>query len=327
MNFPTVLLKRLLLGLIAGLVGASLTLLFFLPGWLDMWEAKTWDWRVNAMAKPAETTANIHLILLDQNSLGWAKEENGLSWPWPREVYNAIISFCQRSGAKALAFDLLFTEPSKYGVDDDRSFAAVIHDFKHFVGAVSLSQAGGSERRWPAFAGEPAFKVLGLDQWISATGGSEVVFSRGSFPIPEISASAGILGDVHLNPDRDKVYRRAALFHVFDGRVMPSLALGSFLFAKPEAPLKISTGSFYIGEQRIPIDNRGKQFSISAGLREPTRHIAPHQSSRVNFVSRKGKRPQLPILTPLEMPMYFLDSQHQACSTSARRRCPAFIPA
>ena len=108
-----------------------------------------------------------------------------------------------------------------------------------------------------AFAGEPAFKVLGLDQWISATGGSEVVFSRGSFPIPEISASAGILGDVHLNPDRDNVYRRAALFHVFDGRVMPSLALGSFLFAKPEAPLKISTGSFYIGEQRIPIDNRG----------------------------------------------------------------------
>ena len=103
MNIPTSLLRKLLLGLIAGMVGASLALLLFLPGWLDVWEVKTWDWRVNAMAKPVKTSDPIRLILLDQNSLDWAKEENGLAWPWPREVYNAIIHFCQRSGAKALA--------------------------------------------------------------------------------------------------------------------------------------------------------------------------------------------------------------------------------
>lgn len=287
MNLPTGLLKRLLLGLIAGLVGASLTLLFFLPGWLDLWEAKTWDWRVNAMAKPAKTTGNIRLILLDQNSLDWAKEENGLSWPWPREVYNAIISFCQRSGAKALAFDVLFTEPSKYGVDDDRSFAAAIHDYKHFVGAVSLSQSGGSERRWPAFAGEPAFKVLGLDQWLSDSGGGEVVFSRGTFPIPEISAGAGILADVHLNPDRDNVYRRAALFHVFDGRVLPSLALGCFLAAQPEVSLKISTGSFYIGDREIRIDKRG---SAILNFRGPAgTHKAYSAASVIQSELRIGK--------------------------------------
>ncbi|MCX5840911.1 MAG: CHASE2 domain-containing protein, partial [Deltaproteobacteria bacterium] len=145
MSIPISLLRKLWLGLIAGMVGASLALLLFLPGWLDVWEAKTWDWRVNAMAKPVKTSDHIRLILLDQNSLDWAKEENGLAWPWPREVYNAIIHFCQRSGAKALAFDVLFTEPSKYGVDDDRVFAAAIHDFKTFVGSVSLSQTEGSE--------------------------------------------------------------------------------------------------------------------------------------------------------------------------------------
>jgi adenylate cyclase len=293
MKIPTGPLKKLMLGLIAGLVGASLTLLLFLPGWLDLWEAKTWDWRVNAMAKPAETTGNIRLVLLDQNSLDWAKEENGLSWPWPREVYNAIISFCQRNGAKGLAFDVLFTEPSKYGVDDDRSFAAAIHDFKHFVGAVSLSQTAGSERRWPAFAHEPAFKVFGLDQWLSASGGSEVVFSRGTFPIPEISASAGILADVHLNPERDNVYRRAALFHIFDGRMLPSLALGCFLSAEPEAPLKISTGSFYIGEQRIPIDKRG---SAILNFRGPAgTHKAYSAASVIQSELRiqKGKMPTI----------------------------------
>ncbi len=257
MNIPSSLIKKLALGLIAGIVGASLALLIFLPGWLDVWEAKTWDWRVGAMAKPAKTTGNIRLILLDQNSLDWAKEENGLSWPWPREVYNAIIQFCERSGAKTLAFDVLFTEPSKYGVDDDKAFAAAIHDFKYFVGALALSRTEGSVERWPAYAPEPAFKVLGLDEWLSDTGASDIVFSRAAFPIPEISAGAGILGDVHLNPDRDNVYRRAALFHVFDGRVLPSLALGCYLIPQPGVPLKISMGRFSIGNQEIPIDHRG----------------------------------------------------------------------
>lgn len=257
MNIPTSLLKKLALGLIAGIVGASLAFLLFLPGWLDVWEAKTWDWRVNAMAKPAKTSDNIRLILLDQNSLDWAKEENGLSWPWPREVYNAIIQFCKRSGAKALAFDVLFTEPSKYGVDDDRAFAAAIHDFKYFVGAAALSQTEGSIERWPAFAPEPALKILGLDQWLSATGARDVVFSRAAFPIPEISAGAGILADVHLNPDRDNIYRRAALFHVFGGKMLPSLALGCYLVTQQDIPLKISTGCFSIGNKEIPIDRKG----------------------------------------------------------------------
>ena len=293
MNIPTSLLRKLWLGLIAGMVGASLALLLFLPGWLDVWEVKTWDWRVNAMAKPVKTSDPIRLILLDQNSLDWAKEENGLAWPWPREVYNAIIHFCQRSGAKTLAFDVLFTEPSKYGVDDDRVFAAAIHDFKTFVGSVSLSQIEGSERRWPAFAPEPVFKVLGLDQWLLAEGAGDVAFSRGTFPIPEISAGAGILGDVHLNPDRDNVYRRAALFHVFDGRMLPSLALGCYLATQPGTPLKIRTGHLTIGNREIPIDHRGNailNFRGPAGT-----HKAYSAASVIQSELRiqKGEKPTI----------------------------------
>ena len=293
MNIPTSLLRKLLLGLIAGMVGASLALLLFLPGGLDVWEAKTWDWRVNAMAKPVKTSDHIRLILLDQNSLDWAKEENGLAWPWPREVYNAIIHFCQRSGAKALVFDVLFTEPSKYGVDDDRVFAAAIHDFKTFVGSVSLSQIEGSERRWPAFAPEPVFKVLGLDQWLLAEGAGDVAFSRAAFPIPEISAGAGILGDVHLNPDRDNVYRRAALFHVFDGRMLPSLALGCYLATQPGTPLKIRTGHLTIGNREIPIDRRGNailNFRGPAGT-----HKAYSAASVIQSELRiqKGEKPTI----------------------------------
>ena len=248
--------SRLWQGMLAGLVGALIAAILFLPGFLDRWEAKTWDWRVNLLAKPSPATPKIRLILLDQNSLDWAKDENGLSWPWPREVYGTIIQFCKRAGAKSLAFDVLFTEPSKYGVADDQALAAEIRGFKHFVGAVFLSEKTGSESRWPLFAPLPAVNVQGLDSWLAVT--EHTVFARASFPVAEISAAAGFLANVRLNPDADSVYRRAALFEVFDGKVLPSLALASFLAARPDTFLKISPGQFVMGERGIPIDAAGR---------------------------------------------------------------------
>jgi len=280
--------------MIAGVVGASLAFLLFLPGWLDVWEAKTWDWRVNAMAKPTKTTDNIRLILLDQNSLDWAKDSNGLSlpWPWPREVYTVIVQFCKRSGAKALAFDVVFTEPSQQGVDDDRLFADAIHDFKYFVGAVNLSNTDGLER-WSAYAPEPSFKVVGLDQWLAATGAKEVVFPRASFPIPEISAAASILSDVHLNPDRDNVYRRGTLFHVFDGKVVPSLGLGCYLAVHQDITLKISTNRLSIGDKEIPIDRNGNailNFRGPAGIHKAYSAASVIQSE---LRIRNGEKPTI----------------------------------
>jgi adenylate cyclase len=259
MNFKKILRGRrakLLQGLAAGIIGALVAFVFFFPGWLDRWEAKAWDWRVNMLAKSSSHSQKVRLILLDQDSLDWAKEENGLSWPWPREVYGTIIQFCKRTGVRALAFDVLFTEPSKYGVKDDQAIASEIMGFKPFVGAVFLSRTTGSEKRWPDFVPAPALNVQGLDPWLETTG--HKAFVRASFPVAEIAAAAGLLANVHLNPDSDSVYRRAALFEVFDSKILPSLALASYLAAQPDMPLEIEPGRFMLGDKVIPVDGAGK---------------------------------------------------------------------
>ena len=86
MSIRSGLSNKLVRGLLAGVVGVILTLIFWASGLIDTWEAKSWDWRVALMAKPGKATSNIRLILLDQNSLDWGKEVNGLTWPWPREL-------------------------------------------------------------------------------------------------------------------------------------------------------------------------------------------------------------------------------------------------
>jgi len=69
---------------------------------------------------PAEAKSHINnvvIIEIDQRSLDDVNRE-GISWPWPRQIYAPIIEYL--SEAEAVFVDILFTEPSSYGLEDDR---------------------------------------------------------------------------------------------------------------------------------------------------------------------------------------------------------------
>ncbi|MEW5818477.1 MAG: CHASE2 domain-containing protein, partial [Spirochaetota bacterium] len=126
-------LRKAGIGLLIGIFATGLTVVLWLPGVFDGFENKTWDWRAQLLAKPVSSSGEVVLILLDQNSLDWGKDISGLSWPWPREVYTYIVNFCKRGGVRSLAFDVLYTEPSPYGVYDDQIFGSSIVDFGNFI--------------------------------------------------------------------------------------------------------------------------------------------------------------------------------------------------
>lgn len=295
MTIKSPLVKKLLLGLAAGGIGFALAVSLWIPGWLDTWEGKTWDWRVNLLATPGLTTDRIRLILLDQNSLDWGKKENSLGWPWPREIYNVILDFCRRQGAKAVVFDVLFTEPSTYGAADDRSFGEAIKNGPPFVGSVFLSDSAGADRQWPASLPEPKFRVDGLIPWLKETGVGGGHSPQGVFPVPEVAVNSAVLADTHLNPDPDNVYRRVRLFGVFDGRVLPSQALGAFLAAAPpDTPLRIARGALTVGEQRIPIDNRGNALLNFRGVSGTHKGYSAAAVIQSELRIRNGEEPIIP---------------------------------
>ena len=250
-------MRKLLQGMAAGGIGFALALALWMPGWLGTWEGKSWDWRVNLLAKPGRGTDSIRLILLDQNSLDWGMKENSLGWPWPREVYNTLLDFCRRQGAKSVFFDVLFTEPSNFGASDDLAFGEAIKKGPPFVGSVFLSNSAGAEGKWPVSVPEPKLRIDGLGPWLEKTGSGANRPVRGLFPIPEVAANSAVLADTHLNPDPDNVYRRIKLFSVFEGRILPSPALGVLLAAAADTPLKIVPGALTVGDHRIPIDDTG----------------------------------------------------------------------
>lgn len=190
----------LAVGLAAGLLGGAL----WLAGVLERAENLTWDWRVRRAAVPSAAADRIALVLLDQASLDWGRETNGWSWPWPREVYGAVLAFCRRSGARTVSFDVLFTEPSVYGVWDDEALGAAFASRADAVAACFVAPDG--EVTWP---------------------------------IPEVRRGAARLGDVSGQPDADGVIRRAHLARAAADTVIDGLGLVTYRLtdgaAKPAA--------------------------------------------------------------------------------------------
>ncbi|MEW6720855.1 MAG: adenylate/guanylate cyclase domain-containing protein [Thermodesulfobacteriota bacterium] len=250
--------KKVLAGAAVAAASTALAFLLGAAGVFDRWELRTWDWRASLLARPSPSTDNVRLVLLDQQSLDWAQKENGLSWPWPREVYAAVIGYLRRAGAESIAFDVLFTEPSAYGVADDVALGEAAAGGREFVGALFLGEKSGGATTWPD--GIPRYppRIEGLEPWMTAgKGRGGVTASAGLFPVAEIAGRSPSLADVQNNPDPDGIYRRVRLFRVFDGKPVPSLSLACFLAARPDAPIAVREGSLTVAGRRVPIDGEG----------------------------------------------------------------------
>ncbi len=254
--------RKALQGTLIGLGAAVLALALGLSGLLDSFEGRTWDWRTRLLARPGKATSEIVLILLDQYSLDWGQQVNGLSWPWPRELSGLIADFCRRGQARALAFDVMYTESSAHGPADDEGFGAAAAKNGRVVAAVSLGHERAGTTSWPAGTPEPQLVVEGLERWlkdIGPRGRRALSLPYATFPIPELQAGARVLANVYQSPDPDGVYRRGQLFNLFDGRTLPSLPLGAWLAGNPGAhALRVSRGIFRADGLTAPIDARGR---------------------------------------------------------------------
>ncbi|MDX9826546.1 MAG: adenylate/guanylate cyclase domain-containing protein [Spirochaetia bacterium] len=118
---------RSFLALLVGLAGTALLLFSGLSRGLDR---ELYDFRAALGAQGSRKTGGgsadradsaqsspVELVFVDQYSLAWVEENLGFGWPWPRELYGILAEYC--SQARVTAFDILFTETSSFGPDDD----------------------------------------------------------------------------------------------------------------------------------------------------------------------------------------------------------------
>lgn len=195
-------------------------------------EARTWDWRLERVARHSSADPAIKLIVVDQGSLDYYSNEESIRWPWPRQMYEPIVRFLERAGARGVAFDVLYTEPSAYGVSDDHSFTQSIRGGLPTVMAVAgrRDRVAESAQDIVTFQRRASEAVGDISPLVNS-GAAGARFAGVTLPIPEILDAATRLGNVTSDADSDGVFRHVSPVAEIVGVPVPTLPLALFLAA------------------------------------------------------------------------------------------------
>src|SRR5919107_2101301 len=104
--------------IIAALISALLIpVSFFRP--FGLIEARLYD-ILSTIAPPRPPQPGAVIVAIDEPSFS----EVGQRWPWPRDMHARLVESLRKAGAKVIAFDIIFAEPSTE--DADRTLAAAL---------------------------------------------------------------------------------------------------------------------------------------------------------------------------------------------------------
>ena len=229
-------LARIVLISLASLLLAALTL----TPLFSTFELKAYD-LLSRLCNPDKGHRDIVIVQVDQPSLDSLAAE-GVTWPWPRQVYAPL--FERLAQADAVFVDIIFSEPSSYGNEDDSILAA------------SLAQSGNVFLPVFATANQRVLDDTGqafLDRLaVRDAGKPPVSLPFAITPIPPLASAAHGGGNVMIKPDKDGVYRRLPLLYQAAGRTLPHFVLGHLLEHKL---ITVNQGILLRNGIRLPLDN------------------------------------------------------------------------
>jgi len=268
--------KKLLRGLAVGVIAFAAAWVISRTEVLRPLEWKSWDARLRLGADPARAGRDIVILYIDQYSLD-VFEKQGVSWPWPRQMYSAVVKYLAAGQARAVFFDMIFSEPSVYGVEDDADLARTMKESDRVFVPFTVSAAPAEDA-----APDRLLARLALRGQAVPPGLVKPVRSV-SIPLDDILSSARGAGNVQFSPDGDSIYRRMRLVSSYKDMVLPSLPLALAEFAAGPQDLR-----------KIPLDPSGQMIiRYHGGLGTYKNYsIAAIINSWAQIES--GQKPQIP---------------------------------
>ena len=255
-----------------------------------MVERETLDWRMRAAWDARRPDRSVVIAAIDQKSLNFF-QKNGVAWPWPREFYGILLDYLHKGGAKAVAFDIDFSQKDMdrlnvSGRASDSSFASSITK----NGSVVLVTVLTSSRDSSASTGteiDPAFFLPAIRAGIFEPRFKSCIAPRGEF-----QKGASAIGVANFFVDVDGVARRIPLLFRLNNEILPQLSLAAYTVGKR---LTNSTLGNFI--RTIPTDRDGSYLINWYGRGGPNGEfkyysIAALIESAVQM--KQGLRPEIP---------------------------------
>lgn len=232
-----------------------LTVIAYYTRIFETWENQVQDVlfrKFNPEHHPKEAV----IVAIDQNSLNYFQQQ-GILWPWPRELYGILTEYLDACGAKAIVFDIIFDAP-----DIDRLNSAAEYSDSLFAGQMERSgkvilalQMQDSTTKTVGFSIE-RFKIpfnIAVDEKYIRS------YPSVTAPIPRFQRSMAQGGAVNFFTDHDGICRRLPLLFKYGDRIIPYMALSAALLylGEDSVGFKPSQQALVIGDRSIPVDDRG----------------------------------------------------------------------
>ena len=285
--------------LAASLLSALVALRIADPAPVAQLRTSVFDSYLRAAPRVADPSFPVVIVAIDEASLARIGQ-----WPWPRTKLADLVAKLSAAGARAIAFDVLFSEPDRLSPDalakvlgDDPSQAAL---------AAEIAKLPSNDDKFAAailtapvvlgFSGDTGSRELAKPKAGFAFAGDDPArfvpaFSGAVSSLPSLADKAAGAGAVNWLPSRDQIVRRAPLLVSVAGELQPSLALEALrvgakqpsLFVKASGASGISafgqqTGIEYlrVGETIIPTDGAG-EMQLNFASPDSRRTISAHK--------------------------------------------------
>ncbi|WP_243369912.1 adenylate/guanylate cyclase domain-containing protein [Geotalea sp. SG265] len=265
------------MGLLA-LSAFVLSLILFLSGFFIPFEYKVYD-LMSRHLNPAKGPGDIVIVKIDQQSLDTLSSQS-INWPWPRQMYAPLLDYL--SQADGVLVDIIFTEPSSYGEEDDLLLAEALQK----AGNVFLPIFLTNDNRQMG-VDELAFMKRNAMPDVLST---RLVYHAAITNIEKIRSAARGAGNVVIKPDADGTYRRVPLSFKFQNETIPNFVLASLL---KDGTVAVRDGGLVAGDTTLPLlgDSLLLRFYSE---REPFTVISAADIFKSSMDSEAGRTPAIP---------------------------------
>lgn len=245
---------------------------------------------------PRKAFDDVMIVDIDEESIRSAGQ-----WPWPRPLVAKLPAILREMGAKAVAFDIVFSEPDRTSPPRVAQGLPATPDMRPVADALkSLPDNDAVFARGIAAAGNvvTAFVVANQPTGMQPLAKAKILntgldpdplrfvaaYPHFTVTLPEITQAAAGNGSFSMTPESDGVVRRVPLFigqkgeEGRAGAIYPALAteairvaLGKEIyqvksFGKPSGG-RIGIQDVTVGGYRIPTDKQGNIMVYYAGAR------------------------------------------------------------
>ncbi len=285
--------KKSFIALLIFVLVFVITISFFTAGFFEKPEYFIYDTESRLFRKDKVPPKNIKVILVDDASLK-ALESVAGRWPWPRAIWADLIEFLSMGGARAVLFDIMFTERSSATENvNDLALGEATQASRNVYHSMLIN-------RWDPDDDRRINSELGLAMPPDFIRSYAVKNVNGSFPIrpgtenndfalpiePLRVGSKGI-AVVEFAADTDGVLRRTKPLREYQGGYYPVLGIAPFI--QDGTDVVIGKNSIRIGDRTIPTDEKGNYLINMYGIEK----VSPYSIGGIFASLQKIKKGEI----------------------------------